>query len=105
MKCADGYAEVTAFLCLLNKAFCPTMFHVDNKGIIEHWPMSEGRGLVDLVWEELHRVHQEHKLVEVEHVKAHRTEKERQRVSLLEKFITEGNEKADELAKQGARLD
>ena len=43
-------------------------------------------------------------MIEVEHVKAHRTEKERH-MSLFEKFITEGNEKADEFAKEGAMLD
>ena len=42
---------------------------------------------------------------QVGHVEAHRTEKERQQMSLFEKFITEGNEKADEQAKKGARLD
>ena len=38
-------------------------------------------------------------LVEVEHVKAHRTKKEKKDMSHFEKFVTEGNEKADELAK------
>ena len=40
--------------------------------------------------------------VEVEHVKAHRTKKD---ISHFVWFITEGNEKADELAKEGALLD
>ena len=44
-------------------------------------------------------------LIEVDHVKAHRTKNGRQHTSLFEKFITEGNEKADELAKEGAMLD
>ena len=44
-------------------------------------------------------------LVEVEHVKAHRTKKEKIYMSYFEKFVTEGNEKADELAKAGALLD
>ena len=39
-------------------------------------------------------------LVEVEHVKAHRTKKDKQHMSHLEQFVTEGNEKADELAKR-----
>ena len=38
-------------------------------------------------------------------VKAHRTKKENKNMSRLEKFVTERNEKADELAKQGAMLD
>ena len=43
--------------------------------------------------------------MEVEHVKAHRTEKDKKEMSHFEKFVTEGNEKADELAKEGALLD
>ena len=44
-------------------------------------------------------------MVEVEHVKAHRTKKEKQETPQFERFVTEGNEKADELAKAGAMLD
>ena len=44
-------------------------------------------------------------LIEVEHVEAHRTEKEKKDVSHFEKFVTEGNEKADDLAEAGAMLD
>ena len=44
-------------------------------------------------------------LVEVEHVKAHRTKKEKKNMSQFERFVTEGNKKADELAKAGAMLD
>ena len=44
-------------------------------------------------------------LVEVEHVKAHRTKKEKKDMSHFEKFVTKGNEKADELANEGAVLD
>ena len=43
--------------------------------------------------------------MEVEHVKAHRTKKEKEKMTHLERFVTEGNEKADELAKAGAMLD
>ena len=39
------------------------------------------------------------------YVKAHRAKKEKTEMSRLGKFVTEGNEKADELAKQGAMLD
>ena len=31
-------------------------------------------------------------LVEVEHVKAHRTKKEKEKMTQLERFVTEGNE-------------
>ena len=43
--------------------------------------------------------------MEVEHVKAHRTKKEKERMTHFEKFVTDGNEKADDLAKGGAVLD
>ena len=48
-----------------------------------------------LIWEDLHMVHQEGLLVEVEHVKAHRSKKGVQQMSLLVTFVTEGDEKAD----------
>ena len=38
-------------------------------------------------------------------MKAHRTKKEKDNMTKLERFVTEGNEKADELAKAGAMLD
>ena len=43
--------------------------------------------------------------MEVEHVKAHRTKKEKKEMSHFEKFVSEGKEKADELAIAGAMLD
>ena len=61
-------------------------------------------GDVDLwiqVWEELHLLTPKEMLVEVEHVKAHRTKKYKKEMSHFEKFVTE---KADELAK-GAMMD
>ena len=68
-------------------------------------PTAKDADLWILIWEELHRVHQEGILVEVEHVEAHSSQKEKQKMTLLEKFITEGNGKADEPAKEGANLD
>ena len=53
-----------------------------------------------VIWEELHRVHHAGIRVAVEHVKANRSKKETQQMSLFGKFITEGNEEADELAKE-----
>ena len=41
--------------------------------------------------------------MEVEHVKAHRTKKNKKNVSQFEKFVTEGNEKADELPKDESK--
>ena len=43
--------------------------------------------------------------MEVKHVKAHRTKKEEENMLQFEKFVTDGNEKADDLAKAGAMLD
>ena len=43
--------------------------------------------------------------MEVEHVKAHRTKKEKEQMTQFGRFIAEGNEKADELAKAGAMMD
>ena len=44
-------------------------------------------------------------MVDVEHVKEHRTKKDKIEMSHFERFVTEGNEKADELAKAGAMMD
>ena len=41
----------------------------------------------------------------MEHVKAHRTKKEKKEMSPLEKFVTEGNEKVEEFAQAGTILD
>ena len=38
------------------------------------------------------------------YVKAHRTKKEKQKMTQFERFVTEGNEKANELAKAGAMM-
>ena len=85
-------AELTAFLCLLRKAVGPTLVYVDNKGIVYGlWrgevrcigPRAKDADLWIMVWEELHRVHQEGLLVEFEDVKAHRSKMELQQMSLF----------------------
>ena len=48
---------------------------------------------------------QEGLLVEVEHVKAQLSKKELQHMSHFERFVTEGFEKAEELAKEGVVMD
>ena len=68
-------------------------------------PRAKDADLWILMWEDFHRVHQEGVWVEVEHVKAHRSNKEMQEMSLFQKFITEGHEKADEQSQEGAWLD
>ena len=87
---------------------------MDNKGIIDGLRKGEKEcikprtGDADL-WikngEELHELVKRGILVEVEHVKAHRTKKEKEKMTQLERFVTDGNGKADELAKAGAMLD
>ena len=57
------------------------------------------------MWEEVRRFHQEGIFLEVRHVTAHLCTKERQEMSLFERFVSEGNEKADDLAKDEAMLD
>ena len=43
--------------------------------------------------------------MEAERVKAHRTEKDKKEMSHFKKFVTQGNEKADDLAKECTLLD
>ena len=95
-------AELTAF-------FIPSF---DNKGIIDglrkgervYQAKSEKCRLWIKIWGELHELVKRSILVEVEHVKAHRS-KEEKYMPHFEKFVAEGNEKADDLAKEGALLD
>ena len=56
------------------------------------------------MWEELHLLALEETWVDVEHVKAHRTEKDKKEMTHFEKFVTDGSEEADELAKAGAMM-
>ena len=109
-------AELTAFLCLLKNVIGPIKVHVDNKGIVDGLWREEGenasiRKLAMLTCGSKFGKNctfqsQKKYLVKVEHVKAHRTKKDKKEMSHFEKkFVTEGNEKADELAKEGAMLD
>ena len=43
--------------------------------------------------------------MEVAHGKAHRAKKEKEQMTKIDRFVTAGNVKADELAKAGAMLD
>ena len=88
--------------------------HVDTKGIIDGLWRGERKcidpkaGDADLwikIWKRLHLLVSKEILVEVEHVKAHRTKKDKKEMSHFEKFVTVRNGKADELTKAGAMLD
>ena len=64
-----------------------------------HWPKSEGCQPVDFDREEVRRILQEGSRLEVEHVKVHRSKKEKQNMTSFERFVTGGKERADEMAK------
>ena len=60
--------------------------------------------LLMLIWEEVRIIREEGTRLEVRHVKAHRSKKEKKEMSLFERFVTEVNERAEELA-DGAMSD
>ena len=68
-------------------------------------PKAKDADLWRLIWQELHRVHPEGILLEVQNVKAHRSQKEKQERSHFECFVADRNERANELARDGAKLD
>ena len=103
-------AELTACFCPSEVLSGVITAHVDHKGVMGglwkgkievHWPESKGRRSVGLIGEEVRRMHRQETLLEVEHFKAHRSNTEKQELSLFERSATEGNERADELAKDG----
>ena len=51
-------------------------------------PKAKDAQLWMLLWEEVHRIHQEGVRLEVEHVNAHRSKKEKQDMRLFERFVT-----------------
>ena len=53
----------------------------------------------------MHRLHQERKHLAVKLVTAYLSKEEKQEVSLLQLFVTEGNEKADEFVNVGSMMD
>ena len=94
-------AELTAFLCFPKRVIGPIKVHVDNKGIIDGLLRGERKcidpkaGDADLrikIWEELHLLTSQETLVEVEHVEAHRTEKDKKEMSHFEKLVADSNE-------------
>ena len=94
-------ADLTDFLCFIRKAIGLTIVHVDNKWIIDglrrrrkevHLSKSEGRRFVD------------HERSSSRHTGGGRA-RQSASLPLLDKFIPEGSEKADERAKEGAMMD
>ena len=84
-------AELTAFSCLVKKVFGLTNMHVDNKGSIHGLWTGEMKCVVPKakdadLWIKNSRnwihVPSKEMLIEVEHVKAHRTETETAHVAL-----------------------
>ena len=68
-------------------------------------PKTRDAGLWIQNLEELQLSASKEMLVEVEHAKAHRTEKDKKEMTQFETIVTDGNERAGELAKSGAMLD
>ena len=56
-------------------------------------------------WEDVRVLGSKEILVEVERVKAHRTQKDKKDMSQFEKFVADGHETGKQLAKAGATLD
>ena len=72
--------------------------YVDIKGIIDGLWRAGDADLWIQMWEELYLLRSKDILVEVEHFEAHRRKTDKKEMSRFEKFVTDGNEKADELA-------
>ena len=99
---ASKRAELTAFLCLLERLIGPIkVLLVDNQGITDGlWrgrncirPRAGDADVWIKIWEEMHCL-AARDIVEVEHVKAHRTKKEKKDMSHFEMFVAEGNEES-----------
>ena len=97
-------AELTAF-CLLKKGGWTHQgtWAVERRRECTD-PKAGDAHLWTKTWEELQLLTTKEVFVEVEHVKAHRT-KDKKEMTQFEKFVTDGDERADELAKEGAMLD
>ena len=107
-------ADPTAFLCLLRKAIGPSMVHVENKRIIDGCGKEKRNVFIGLkakdadlwivIWEELNKLRAKDIVIEVEYVKAHRAEKERQQISLFEKSLIESKEKSGWTSKSSCHV-
>ena len=71
--------------------------HGSSEGIIDGlWrgamkcigPTAQDADLWRLIWEEVHRTREEGTLPEVEHVKVHRSQKEKNKMTLFEQIVT-----------------
>ena len=65
-------------------------------------PKAKDASVSILIGEEVRRILQEGSRLEVEHVKVHRSKKEKQNMTSFERVVTDGKERADEMAKDGA---
>ena len=87
-------AKLMAFLCIFMGIIDATPVHVDNEGIIDgllrgamkcNGSKAKDVDLWIFIREEVRRVHQAGTLLDVEHVKAHRSKKRKPHMSLFEK--------------------
>ena len=79
----------TSFLCLLRKAIGPTVVHVENTGIVDGLWRGEMKCLAPQR-RTRRKFTKKAYWWKVEHIKAHRSGKEKQQMSTFENFITEG---------------
>ena len=105
---------LAAFECLLTGVIGPTKVYVDNKGIVDGtWrgemrcigPRAKDADLWIMIWENRTEFIKKACYWKLSTSKLIASNRKCGKCCFFEKFITEGNEKADELAKEGARLD
>ena len=101
-------AGSTAFLCRLQGLSDPPwlmwIIRESLMGFEVLWPKARDADRWISIWEEVHRSHQEGVFLEVVHVKAHRSKKEKQQLTRFQRFVKEGDEEADELAQDGGEM-
>ena len=117
MKMPDGSCQLVhdkMASCQADLAFTMAVASSHNTSIIDgvveerrrmHWTEVEGCIFVERVWELLAECAEKNWHLDVKHVKVHHTDKEKKTMTQMQEFVMEGNEKADEFAKEGTDVD
>ena len=79
------------------------VFTEEKASVLDLNPMTQTRGSQH--WEGIQRLHKQGVSLEAKRANAHRTQKERQRLTKQQEFQADGNEHADTLAKLGADVE
>ena len=107
-------ADMRALWVALRGLCAPATIHTDSMGILNGLhreekmciaPRAEEADLWIGLWEGVEEVRDRDVRLDVMHVKADRTQKEKAKMTLFEKFAVEGNEATDWVAKDGEDLD